>query len=103
VMIHQGSSGFEGTPADIAIRANEILSLTQRVAEIIAQHADRSVESVKRDMDRDRFMTAQEAHEYGLIDDVIEPRKLRPLRPYLPSIEGQSGNGDGHGVIDPGA
>jgi ATP-dependent Clp protease protease subunit len=62
VMIHQGSGGFRGTPADIQIAAKEILSLTQRVAEIIARHTGQSVEQVMKDIDRDRFMAPEEAH-----------------------------------------
>src|SRR5918995_1987974 len=72
VMIHQGSAGFRGTPADIQIRAREVLDLTQRMAEIIALHSGRTVDEVMRDIDRDRFMTAEEAVEYGLLDAVME-------------------------------
>jgi ATP-dependent Clp protease, protease subunit len=60
-MIHQGSSGFEGTPADIEIHAKEVLAVRHRMAEIAASHSDRPVEQVNRDIDRDRFMTAQKA------------------------------------------
>jgi ATP-dependent Clp protease, protease subunit len=74
VMIHQGSGGFRGTPADIQIAAKEILSLTQRVAEIIARHTGQSVEQVMKDIDRDRFMAPEEAIEYGLIDAVMHSR-----------------------------
>ena len=56
VMIHQGSGGFRGTPADIQIAAREILSLTRRYAEVIAHHSGRDVEQVVRDIDRDRFL-----------------------------------------------
>jgi ATP-dependent Clp protease, protease subunit len=93
IMIHQGSSGFEGTPADIDIRAKEILSVTRRVIEIVSDHTGQPVDKVASDVDRDRFLDAVEAKEYGLIDDVIEPRKLRPLGPYAPSLEEDSGNG----------
>ena len=72
MMIHQGSAGFRGTPTDIDIHAREVLSMTRRMAEIIAQHAGRDAEQVLRDIDRDRFMSPQEAIEYGLIDGVIE-------------------------------
>ena len=58
VMIHQGSGGFRGTPADIQIAAREILSLTRRYAEVIAHHSGRDVEQVMRDIDRDRFLGA---------------------------------------------
>jgi ATP-dependent Clp protease protease subunit len=71
VMIHQGSGGFRGTPADIQIAAREILQITRRMAEIISQHSGQSVEQVMQDIDRDRFMTPEEAMEYGLVDAVM--------------------------------
>ena len=71
VMIHQGSGGFRGTPADIQIAAKEILEMTRRMAEIISRHSGRSVEAVMDDIDRDRFMTPEEACEYGLIDEIV--------------------------------
>src|SRR5947209_11134 len=74
VMIHQGSGGFRGTPADIQIAAREILEMTRRMAEIISRHSGQSVEQVQKDIDRDRFMTPDEAVEYGLIDAVMAPR-----------------------------
>jgi ATP-dependent Clp protease protease subunit len=73
MMIHQGSGGFRGTPADIQIAAREILDMTKRMAEIIAHHSGQDVDQVLRDIDRDRFMTPDEAVEYGLIDAVISP------------------------------
>ena len=75
IMIHQGSAGFHGTPADIQIQAKEVLSLTRRMAEIVAHHADQPVERVMRDIDRDRFMTPEEAKDYGLIDAIVAPRR----------------------------
>ncbi len=74
MMIHQGSAGARGTPADIQIQAREVLSMTRRMAEIIARHSRRSVGDVLEDIDRDRFMSPQEARDYGLIDKVIESR-----------------------------
>lgn len=74
IMIHQGSGGFRGTPADIQIAAREILDLTHKMAEIIARHSGQEVEQVLRDIDRDHFMTPAEAVEYGLVDAVMEPR-----------------------------
>jgi ATP-dependent Clp protease protease subunit len=71
IMIHQGSAGFRGTPADIEIHAQEVLATTRQMAEIIARHAGRPVEQVMADIDRDRFMTPAEAVEYGLVDAVI--------------------------------
>jgi ATP-dependent Clp protease, protease subunit len=74
IMIHQGSAGFRGTPADIEIHAQEVLATTRRMAEIIAHHSGRSVEDVMRDIDRDRFMTPDEAIAYGLVDEVVARR-----------------------------
>jgi hypothetical protein len=74
IMIHQGSAGFEGSPADIEIHAKEVLSLRRRVAEILAEHTHLSVEQVEEDIDRDRFMSAEEAKAYGVIDDILASR-----------------------------
>jgi ATP-dependent Clp protease, protease subunit len=82
IMIHQGSSGYEGTPADIEIHAKEVLSLRRRVAEILAVHSHQTVEQVEQDIDRDRFMSAEEAKGYGVIDEVITARDRLTLRPF---------------------
>jgi ATP-dependent Clp protease protease subunit len=74
VMIHQGSGGFSGTPADIQIAAREILSITRRYAEIIAHHTNRDVDEVMQDIDRDRFLAPDEAVAYGLADHVLATR-----------------------------
>jgi ATP-dependent Clp protease protease subunit len=74
VMIHQGSGGFSGTPADIQIAAREILSITRKYAEIIARHTNRDVDEVMRDIDRDRFLGPGEAVEYGIADEVLTTR-----------------------------
>jgi ATP-dependent Clp protease protease subunit len=78
VMIHQGSAGARGTPADIQIAAREIVEMTRRMAEIIARHSARPVEKVLEDIDRDRFLTPEEAVEYGLVDAVLGPRRAVP-------------------------
>ncbi|HEX6761167.1 MAG TPA: ATP-dependent Clp protease proteolytic subunit [Gaiellaceae bacterium] len=74
IMIHQGSAGFRGTPADIQIAAREVLSMTNRMAELIALHSGQEFEQVMRDIDRDRFMTPDEAVAYGLVDGIIAGR-----------------------------
>jgi ATP-dependent Clp protease, protease subunit len=74
IMIHQGSAGFRGAPSDIEIHAREVLSTTRRMAEIISRHSGKPVDQVMRDIDRDRFMTPEEASEYGLIDEIVAPR-----------------------------
>jgi ATP-dependent Clp protease, protease subunit len=71
VMIHQGSGGFRGTPADIQIAAREILANVERMAEIISRHSGQAYEQVLQDIDRDRFMTPEEAVSYGLVDAVM--------------------------------
>jgi ATP-dependent Clp protease, protease subunit len=75
IMIHQGSAGARGAPRDMEIHLREVLATTRRMAEIIAHHSGRPVEQVERDIDRDYYMTAGEAKEYGLIDAIIEPRR----------------------------
>ncbi|HMD44822.1 MAG TPA: ATP-dependent Clp protease proteolytic subunit [Acidimicrobiales bacterium] len=75
IMIHQGSAGTRGAPSDMEIQLREVLATTRRMAEIIAHHSGRSVEQVQRDIDRDLFMTPDEARAYGLIDDIITPRR----------------------------
>lgn len=71
VMIHQAAGGFEGTAADIEIRAKEILRLQTRLREIMVVHTGQPMERISRDSDRDFFMTPEQAIEYGIIDDVI--------------------------------
>jgi ATP-dependent Clp protease protease subunit len=73
-MIHQGSAGTRGAPSDMEIQLREVLSLTRRMAEIIAHHSGKTVEQVAADIDRDFFMTPEDAIAYGLIDDIIAPR-----------------------------
>jgi ATP-dependent Clp protease, protease subunit len=77
IMIHQGSAGFRGTPADIEIHAHEVLSMRQRMAEIIAEHSGRPLEAVMKDIDRDHFMSPQEAVDYGIVDEIVSSRSLR--------------------------
>jgi len=74
VMIHQGSGGFRGTPADIQIAAREILDMTDRMATIIVRHSGQSKEQVLKDIDRDKFLSPEEAVAYGLVDSVIASR-----------------------------
>jgi ATP-dependent Clp protease protease subunit len=74
ILIHQVSSGFQGQATDIEIQAREIIGIKRRLEEIIAKHTGQELEKVSHDMERDYFMTAQEAKEYGIIDNVIEHR-----------------------------
>ena len=85
IMIHQGSAGARGAPADMAIQLREVLATTRRMAEIIAHHSGHPVEQVERDIDRDYFMTTAQAVEYGLIDDIITPRRGLSAVPVEPA------------------
>jgi ATP-dependent Clp protease, protease subunit len=77
ILIHQPSGGFQGKSADIDIHAREVIALRERIDEIYSHHTGRSAEELHRDMERDRFFTADEAVEYGLVDRVIERHELR--------------------------
>jgi ATP-dependent Clp protease protease subunit len=72
ILIHQPSAGFEGQSTDIEIHAREILKVRESIDEIYASHTGLSQEQVRRDMERDRFFTAEQAVEYGLVDRVLE-------------------------------
>ncbi|TAJ78715.1 MAG: ATP-dependent Clp endopeptidase proteolytic subunit ClpP [Gallionellaceae bacterium] len=74
VMIHQPLGGFQGQATDIEIHAKYILSLRERLYTLMAQHTGRSVEEIARDSERDNFLTAKEALDYGLIDQVLNKR-----------------------------
>jgi ATP-dependent Clp protease protease subunit len=74
ILIHQVSGGFQGQATDIEIQARETLNLKRRLEEILALHTDKPAEQVAKDMERDYFMTSQEAQEYGIIDNVIAQR-----------------------------
>ncbi|MEO0091571.1 MAG: ATP-dependent Clp endopeptidase proteolytic subunit ClpP [candidate division WOR-3 bacterium] len=76
IMIHQPEvSGLSGQATDIEIHAKEILRLKQQLAELLAKHTNQTIEKILADSDRNYFMSAQEAKEYGIIDEVIEKRK----------------------------
>ena len=72
VLIHQPSSGFQGQSSDIEIHAREVLNLRRRADEILAHHTGKPAEQIHADSERDRFFTAEEARDYGLVDRVIE-------------------------------
>ncbi len=75
VMIHQGTAGTRGAPRDMEIHLREVMATTRRMAEIIAFHTGQPIEKVERDIDRDYFMTAEEAKAYGIVDDIIAPAR----------------------------
>ena len=74
IMMHQPSGGSQGTAADIEIAAREILYLRQNMNELMAKHTGRAVEQIERDFDRDRYMSAAEAKDYGIIDQIVTHR-----------------------------
>ena len=74
VMIHQPLGGFQGQASDFEIHAREILTLKRKLNELMAAHCGRPLEDLERDTDRDNFMNAAQALEYGLIDQVLENR-----------------------------
>ena len=74
IMVHQPSAGFQGQATDIEIHANEVLALKRRLNEIYSKHTSKSVEEVKKALERDNFMTPDVAKEFGLIDEVVENR-----------------------------
>lgn len=74
VMVHQPSAGFQGQATDISIHANEVLELKRRLNEIMAKHTGQPVDRIEQDLERDRFMSAESAVEYGLIDTVLAER-----------------------------
>ena len=74
IMIHQPSGGSQGTAADIAIQAEEVLYSRRRLNEITAERTGKSVEQIAADTDRDNFMSADQARDYGLIDEVLTQR-----------------------------
>jgi len=74
IMDHQPSAGFQGQATDIEIHANEVLSLKKRLNEIYAKHTTKSLEDIKKALERDNFMTPEIAKEFGLIDEVVEKR-----------------------------
>lgn len=76
IMIHQVSSGFRGTAADINIQAKETNKLYEQLLNILSNHTKQSIQKLKKDCDRDYYMSAIEAKEYGLIDSVIETKKI---------------------------
>jgi ATP-dependent Clp protease protease subunit len=75
IMIHQPWGGVQGQASDISIQAKEILRLKDRLNEILAEHCSQSIDNITRDTDRDRFMSAEEAKAYGLVDEVVKSRK----------------------------
>jgi ATP-dependent Clp protease protease subunit len=79
IMIHQPAGGFQGQATDIEIQAREILRVKEALDTIMAKHTGQDLERIKRDTDRDFFMSGEQAKDYGLVDDVITMRGPRKL------------------------
>ena len=75
IMVHQPSAGFQGQATDIEIHANEVLSLKKRLNEIYSKHTNKSVDEIKKALERDNFMTPENAKDFGLIDKVVSKRE----------------------------
>ena len=74
IMVHQPSAGFQGQATDVDIHAKEVLELKRRLNEIMARHTGQTVETIDKDLDRDNFMSGEQAVAYGLIDTVLKQR-----------------------------
>ena len=87
IMVHQPSAGFQGQATDIEIHANEVLSLKKRLNEIYSKHTGKSVDEIKSALERDNFMTADVAKQFGLIDEVVEKEAKVP---HIESIKNRT-------------
>ncbi len=74
IMIHQQWGGFQGTASDISIQAEEIIKIKHRLNQILAQHTGKDIEQLEKDTDRDRYMSVEDAKEYGIIDNILVKR-----------------------------
>jgi ATP-dependent Clp protease protease subunit len=74
ILIHQVSGGFQGQGTDIEIQARETINLKRNLEEIIARHTNQPLDKISKDMERDYYMTADEAHDYGIVDNVVAHR-----------------------------
>jgi ATP-dependent Clp protease protease subunit len=81
IMVHQPSGGAQGQAADIEIQAREILKLRQRLNEIYVKHTDQPIEAIEKKLDRDSYMSAEEARDFGLVDHVVEERPVPAAEP----------------------
>ncbi|MFZ1964949.1 MAG: ATP-dependent Clp endopeptidase proteolytic subunit ClpP [Roseiarcus sp.] len=81
VMVHQPSGGFQGQASDIQRHAEDILKVKRRLNEIYVEHTGQSYESIERTLDRDHFMSAEEAKSFGIVDEVVVKRAIEPEEP----------------------
>jgi ATP-dependent Clp protease, protease subunit len=85
VMLHQPLAGFQGQATDVEIRAREILHARDTINTLYARHTGQSIETIRRDTERDNFMSPEDARAYGLIDDILAPKAVAPPPPPEPS------------------
>ena len=95
VLIHQGSSGFRGAIADIEVQAEETMKVVNRMIDIMALHTGQPHEQVKLDTERDKYLTAEEAVEYGLVDHVLESPKIEKLKEMRAQEKNGASDADG--------
>lgn len=96
VLIHQGSSGFRGAIADLEVQAEETMKVVNRMIDIMALHTGQPRERVKADTERDKYLTAEESVEYGLVDHVLESPKIEKLKAMRAAEQnGSDGSKDG--------
>jgi ATP-dependent Clp protease protease subunit len=98
VMLHQASGGFEGTAADIEIRAREVLRLQTRLREILQQHTGQPMERIIQDSDRDFFLTAEQALDYGIVDQIVGHSDLALANGAAPAASTNGSTRNGHAV-----
>ncbi|PAN39194.1 hypothetical protein PAHAL_7G227200 [Panicum hallii] len=101
VMIHQPSGGASGQASDIAIHAKEILKVRDRLNKIYAKHTGQAIDRIEQCMERDMFMDPEEAHDWGLIDEVIEHRPVSLVSDAVGSDPPNGGNGANKGTEEP--
>jgi ATP-dependent Clp protease, protease subunit len=94
ILIHQGSAGFRGNVPDIEIVARETLLLTTRLVEIMSLHTGQPFDVVKRDTERDKYMSAEEAAGYGLVDHVLDSPRLTALRELRANQNGSNSSSE---------
>ncbi|NOX53761.1 MAG: ATP-dependent Clp protease proteolytic subunit [Planctomycetes bacterium] len=80
IMIHQPLAGMQGSATELEIHAKEVLRIKKRMNEILLKHTGQTLEQIEKDTDRDKFMTAEEARDYGLIDNILEKLEPQPSR-----------------------
>jgi ATP-dependent Clp protease protease subunit len=87
ILIHQPLGGFQGQATDVEIQAREILRLREELNDIMARHTGQPIDRINLDTERDFYMSGSQAKEYGLVDEVISSRQLRPKETHLSGVD----------------